>query len=139
MTELDLETAKTQTLILVDDNKDIQTVVGISLKNFGFNVVMFGTGQSALDALLEVQPQIVLVDHGLPDMSGIELGSRIRNSSGGDKITLVMFTGSQEPETQRLAQEAGFDEFLVKPIRMQDLRTTLLALSQTHNVSSDDT
>ncbi len=128
MTEPELESIESKTLILVDDNKDIQTVVALSLKKVGFKIVVFGTGQAALDAMDEVQPDIVVVDQGLPDMSGIELGTRIRMSPGGKTIALVMFTGSLLRETHQLAKEAGFDDFLVKPIRMQNLRERLLAL-----------
>ena len=109
------------TVLLVDDNPDIQTVVSMSLEHFGFSVVCVGSGSEALAAITSHQPSLVIIDYGLPDMDGISVGERIRQSSG-DQVKLILFSGSIDDAIKTRAEAAGFVDYLLKPIRMNELK-----------------
>jgi CheY-like chemotaxis protein len=69
-----------------------------------------------VEAILEVRPDIALVDVGLPGLDGYEVARRIRADEAGGKVRLVALTGYGLPDDHRRSQEAGFDAHLVKPV-----------------------
>ena len=119
------EISKRKTILLVDDHPDIQTVISVSLEHFGYKVFTAGCGQAAIDSLDEVQPDIAIIDYGLPDMDGIEVGKQIRQHRIGDQVILILFSGAHENKVQDQADSVGFAAYLIKPIRMQLLRERL--------------
>ncbi len=81
----------------------------------GHTVEVACDGASALACAPAFDPRVVLVDIGLPDLDGYEVGRRLR-SLLPPGITLVALTGYNTPDDRRQAAEAGFDAHLVKPI-----------------------
>jgi CheY-like chemotaxis protein len=83
----------------------------------------------AVDATVEFQPDIVLLDLGLPKLNGFDAARRIREQPGGLERVLIALTGwGQEGDRQR-SKEAGFDHHLTKPIDFDVLRELLAAAS----------
>ena len=70
---------------------------------------------SSSEAAKEFQPEVVFMDIGLPGMSGYDVARRLRALPGSEKVLLVAVSGYGEEEDRRLAHEAGFDEYIVKP------------------------
>ena len=75
-----------------------------------------GDGQALLQAVTQHRPDIVILDIGLPGMSGYEVGRRIREQDWGRSVVLVAQTGWGQEEDRQRTQEAGFDAHLVKPV-----------------------
>ena len=82
-------------------------------------------GQQALAAVDEGLPEIALIDIGLPDMDGYQLARLIRARPGGDRIVLVAVTGYGQPEDRRQSLDAGFDDHLLKPVKLEELTLVL--------------
>jgi CheY-like chemotaxis protein len=72
------------------------------------------------------QPEIVLVDLGLPDIDGYAVARAVRAAPGGDAILLVAITGYGAASDRRRADDAGFDAHLTKPVNPQELADILL-------------
>ena len=115
-------------VLLVDDNTDIQTVMSISLEQHGYSVRVAGDGESALELLDSIQPDVAIIDRGLPDTDGLQLGKQIRQHPSGAQTKLVLFSGYHEPDMIQQATEIGFVAFFVKPIRLNFLLEKLQSL-----------
>ena len=93
----------------------------------GHDVHEAADGQSAVAVAATLQPDIAIVDIGLPDIDGYEVARRLDAQSGG-RIALIALTGYGQPKDQRRALAAGFDLHLVKPVtieRLEEASTTL--------------
>jgi CheY-like chemotaxis protein len=82
----------------------------------GHDTRAVNTARAALLAVPEFQPEVVLLDIGLPEMDGYEVARRLRAQNGKHRMRLVAVTGYGQPADRRRTQAAGFDEHLVKPV-----------------------
>jgi PAS domain S-box-containing protein len=103
-------------ILVVDDNTDSAEALAIALGATGHDVRIARDGPSALQAAEEFEPEVVLLDIGLPGMDGYEVGRRLRAARGPRGIVLIALTGYGRDEDRRRTLEAGFDHHLVKPI-----------------------
>ena len=88
-------------------------------------VVTAHDGPTALAEMARSQPEIVLLDIGLPGMDGIQVGQLIRELPEFDGVLLVAVTGYGRDEDRRKTQQVGFDEHLVKPPSIEQLKMIL--------------
>ena len=102
------------TILLVDDEKGIRKVLGITLTDSGFTVHSAGNGQDALRIFRKVQPSIVLTDIKMPDMDGIELLQRIKQENPDTEV--IMFTGQGDMELAIRSLKLDATDFVTKPI-----------------------
>jgi signal transduction histidine kinase/CheY-like chemotaxis protein len=108
-------------ILVVDDNVDAADTLAMALELLGHMVRTAYSAAAALAQANAFQPSLILLDIGLPDMNGYEVARRIRAEPWGSGIRLVAATGwSQEADRQR-AQDAGFDDHMVKPIEFARL------------------
>ncbi|MDQ8180693.1 CheR family methyltransferase [Pelagicoccus sp. SDUM812005] len=103
-------------VMVVDDNKVAADVTAKYLEHFGHEVLVAYSGQSALEKGGGFQPDVVLMDIGMPEMDGVETARRVRKEGWGEKTLLVATTGWGQEKDRKLTKEAGFNEHLVKPI-----------------------
>ena len=103
-------------VLIVDDNRDMADTIAALLSAAGHDVRTVYDGLSAVATALEYRPDVVLLDIGLPGISGYEVARRIRSSEHGRPVVLVALTGYGQDEDRRRAREAGFDRHLVKPV-----------------------
>ncbi len=113
-------------ILLVDDSADTSNLLAILFRHQGHSVTIASDGQQALAALDQSLPDFAFIDIGLPDMDGYQLAQTIRARPGGDRIVLVAVTGYGQPEDRRRALEAGFDDHLLKPVKLDDLSEVLI-------------
>ena len=83
-------------------------------------------GQEAVDVAQAFQPELVLLDIGLPKLNGYEVARRIRQQPWGQDVILVALTGWGQAEDRRLSQEAGFNFHIVKPLDLVDLENPVI-------------
>ena len=112
-------------LLVVDDNRDAADSLAMLLDGEGCAVTLAYDGETALALALAQQPQLVLLDIGLPGMDGYAVAQAIRHRSAGAPIRLVALTGYGQPTDRKRSQAAGFDAHLVKPVDLQTLRGLL--------------
>jgi CheY-like chemotaxis protein len=112
-------------VVVVDDNRDSADTLAALLEAWGHDVRTLYDGPSAIAAVAEFQPKVVLLDIGLPKMNGYEVAAQLRKSANGRSLILVAFTGYGQDEDRRRVREAGFDYHLVKPLEPAELEKIL--------------
>jgi signal transduction histidine kinase/CheY-like chemotaxis protein len=120
------EAAATPRRVLVtEDNEDLAQSVALTLALDGHSVRIASDGHSALHALPVFDPDVVLLDVGLPDMNGYEVARQIRRHSPRTDLTIITLSGYGQPEDRRQSKAAGCDAHLVKPVDPDVLRDLL--------------
>ena len=112
-------------ILVVDDNHDAARALALLLKLSGHEVHTAPDGPSGLDAVAEFQPDVVLLDIGMPGMDGYEVARHIRQSPSLRDVCLVALTGWGQEEDVRFAHASGFDHHLLKPVDLNRLMDTL--------------
>ena len=103
-------------ILVVDDNRDAAQTLALLLSLDGGQTRVAHDGHEALDVAAQMQPEVVLLDIGLPKLNGYEVAERMRQQPWGEHITLVALTGWGQEEDRRKSAQAGFDAHLVKPV-----------------------
>jgi len=116
-----------RSILLVEDNVDARDALSVLLELEGHVVAVAGEGHQALELVRARDPDIALVDIGLPGIDGYEVARRVR-ALDGRRPVLIALTGYGQPEDRRRASEAGFDDLLVKPVDPTALATLLATL-----------
>lgn len=112
-------------VLVVDDNEDSAESLRMLLEMDGHQVRTAHDGRDALAAAQEFQPEVVLLDIGLPDMSGHEVARRLARDPRNRDVTLAALTGWGQAEDRRRSAEAGFQHHLVKPVHPAELKRVL--------------
>lgn len=108
-------------ILVVDDNQDSANSLALLLKLSGHTTFTAFDGASAIDAAESLVPDFMLLDIGLPQVSGCDVCRIIRERPWGQKMIIIALTGWGEEEDRRRTLEAGFDHHLVKPVDFQSL------------------
>jgi signal transduction histidine kinase/CheY-like chemotaxis protein len=111
-------------ILVVDDNEPAAEALGKLLEYKGHEVNLAFTGESAVLAVAKLNPQIVLLDIGLPDIDGYMVAEKLRSNNFSG--TLIALTGYGQDEDKLKAKKAGFNHFLVKPIGIAELEGILI-------------
>jgi CheY-like chemotaxis protein len=98
------------------------------LEIWGHHVELAENGLQGVERALAGQPDVALIDIGLPGLDGNEVARRIRAVFGTDHMSLIAMTGYGQPEDRRRALQAGFDSYLVKPVDPAHLARLLAEL-----------
>ena len=109
---------------MVDDNVDGAATLAELLRMMGCDVSVANDGHSAVTAVAEHRPEVVLLDIGLPDINGYEVARQVRAMRGLRQPRLIALTGWGQEQDKRMAAQAGFDEHWTKPVdpaRLQQL------------------
>ncbi len=112
-------------VLVVDDNEAAARLLGILLNDLGHHVDLAFDGLDALAAAEARHPDVVLMDIGMPILSGYDTARQLRKTEWGRAATLIAVTGWGQDEDLRRTQEAGFDHHLVKPLEMWHLERIL--------------
>lgn len=112
-------------VLVVDDNKDSAISLGMMLKFLGYETKTAHDGLEAIEATTAFQPDVVLLDIGLPKLNGYEVARAIRQEHGNSKPILVAVTGWGQEDDKKLATEAGFNHHLTKPAELDTLMKLL--------------
>ena len=112
-------------VMVVDDNLELALGLARLLKLLGHDVKMAHDGPTALEAARSFQPEVVLLDIGLPGLDGYQVATILRQECCGRRPRIIAITGYGHEEDRRRSREAGFDYHLVKPIEFRSLVTLL--------------
>jgi PAS domain S-box-containing protein len=107
--------ARRKRVLVVEDHDDGREMLAITLRMHGHDVLVAATGREGLDLAARRKVDVALLDIGLPDLDGYEVGRRLR-ASFGSRIRLVALTGYGQPKDRERSRQAGFDAHLVKPV-----------------------
>ncbi|MCI0458232.1 MAG: ATP-binding protein [Gemmataceae bacterium] len=115
-------------VLVVDDNLDAAESLALLVRLWGHEVRVAHDGQGALSEATAFRPEVVLLDIGLPGLSGYEVAARLRALPDARATLLVAMTGWGQPQDRQRAREAGFDVHLTKPADPEVLHALLVGL-----------
>lgn len=114
-----------QTILLVEDTRELAQVIARELEAAGYRVLRAGDGQTALEIHARERPDLMILDWMLPRLSGIDVLSRLRQSSA---TPVLMLTARGEEADRVIGLELGADDYLPKPFSMRELVARVRAL-----------
>ena len=112
-------------VLVVDDNQDFVQMLELCVAGMGHEVRKAFDGQTAISAALSFRPDVVLLDLGLPVVSGLDVARELRRHREMANMRLVALTGWGQEEDRRHTSEAGFDYHLTKPTDPEELEKLL--------------
>jgi len=127
----DESTQEKRRVLLVDDNPDALESLRMLLEYVGHEIAVASDGRSAIERVVSWQPEVALIDIGLPDLDGYEVVTRLRAMNLDARPLLVALTGYGQPEDRMRALSAGFDVHLTKPVDLDEL-TRILSWKGAH-------
>lgn len=104
------------TILVIDNDPDLATVFCDALVLNNFGALMATTGLAGIELAQQHQPELVVCDISLPDISGYDVVERLRSHPTTATIPVIMFTGHGTPEAFRRSMEQGADDYLTKPV-----------------------
>jgi len=117
---------KLRRILVADDNRDAGETLAMLLRLDGHEVHVALDGLEAVEMFGRVQPEVVILDIGMPGLSGHEVARRIRDQHGERSVTLIAVTGWGQKADKDRAAASGFDHHFTKPVEP----TVLSALLQ---------
>ncbi|MGE3772291.1 MAG: PAS domain-containing protein, partial [Gammaproteobacteria bacterium] len=112
-------------VLVADDNRDAADTLAMVLEGFGHRVwVAYSGGEAIATARLQ-QPAVVILDIGMPDLTGYEVASALRAEPAGRGMLLLAITGWGQDVDRRRALDAGFDRHLTKPVDAQQVQQAI--------------
>lgn len=115
-------------ILIIEDSQDAAETTSMILAREGHEVRIAGTGVQGLAEAHEFNPDVILCDIGLPGIDGYQVVRRLREDPALSGIYVIALTGYGREKDRQMAQEAGFDEHMTKPIDFPVLRRTLTQL-----------
>lgn len=109
------------TVVVVDDDKNILDVVGLLLKNEGFEVHEMQWGDKCLESVEQMNPDIMLIDVMMPGMGGWELVRKLKERGLADNIKIAMLTVVEKPDDENADLGPYVLDYIRKPFAIHDL------------------
>jgi DNA-binding response OmpR family regulator len=116
-------------VVIADDDPDMVLTLSMLLQDEGHEVREVYSGRHVMGSVIDFDPDVVVLDIGLPGLSGWEVAREIRRRCGNDRPTLIGISGEYREGADRiLSQILGFNHYLVKPCAPADLLKLLVPL-----------
>jgi type IV pilus assembly protein PilB len=116
MAQIQQVTTDQQTILVVDDSSTVRSLVEFILDADGYKVLQAEDGQQAWNILQRIKPSLVLSDCEMPNMSGIELLTRMREQVRFNDVPIILLTARKGEEDEVLGLSAGADDYIGKPV-----------------------
>ncbi len=117
-----------KTVLIVDDEAAIREMIAVALQMAGYRCLEAENAQSAHAIVVDHQPDIILLDWMMPDVSGIELARRLKRETAYADIPIIMLTARSEEDNKIQGLEAGADDYITKPFSPRELIARLKAV-----------
>lgn len=109
------------TILVVDDEEDIRTVLRLTLTRAGFEVREAGSGEAALLYVAETKPDLILLDVLMPGMDGFAVCRALRQKKETADMPILLFSARTDSRSRQEGLEAGATKYLTKPLRPEQL------------------
>lgn len=117
-----------KTVLIVDDEAPIREMLSVALHMAGYQCLEAANAQTAHALIVDHQPDIVLLDWMMPEVSGIELARRLKRDPITADIPIIMLTARGEEDNKIQGLEAGADDYITKPFSPRELLARLKAV-----------
>ena len=125
-------------ILIVDDEKDIMEFIGYNLEKEGYQVIGCTRGDEAYDLAQKHLPQLIILDIMMPEIDGVELCRIIRDDEKLKNSLILFLTARNEDYSQIAAFQAGADDYISKPVRINVLKFRVQALLKRLNRTVED-
>ena len=122
-------------ILVVEDDKRIARFLELELKHEGYDVVTAGDGRTGLDAALDPQTDLVILDLMLPELSGVEVCRRVRHQSD---VPIIMLTAKDDVSDKVMGLDMGADDYMTKPFAIEELLARIRVGLKKHRVGHAD-
>jgi DNA-binding response OmpR family regulator len=129
-----VETPAAATILLVDDEAPIQRMLEFPLKKDGYNVVLAGDGEEALEKFRAGKFDLVVLDIMMPKLDGLEVCKEIRAESN---VPIVMLTARADEVDKVIGLELGADDYMTKPFSLREFRSRVKAALRRAGMATD--
>jgi len=119
-----------QRILVVDDEDDVRTIIAMGLEDHGFTVATAASGLEALRIIREHEPELVILDLMMPEMSGEDVCRAIKEGPSGHEIIVVVMSARSDLQTKVKCLQMGAEEYLVKPVDAEELAARVTRLLQ---------
>lgn len=116
------------TILLVDDEMAIRTMLCVALEAAGYNVLQAESAQQAHGIIIDRSPDLVLLDWMMPGTTGLELLRRLKRDELTEKIPVIMLTAKAEEDSKISGLDAGADDYIAKPFSPRELISRVKAI-----------
>ena len=118
----------TERILVVDDDRATADTLALLIRTLGYEAKAVYSGQAAVEQIIKFEPDMALIDIGMPERNGYDTVAEIRKQPGGTHVILVAVTGWSRDEDKRRAYDAGFDLHVTKPMRVETLKELISLL-----------
>lgn len=127
-------------ILIIEDEPDIRETLAYNFKTEGFNVHAEASGKKALEICKAFEPNIVILDLMLPDMSGLDICKKIKNSDDYPDPSIIMLTAKGEEVDRIIGFEVGADDYVTKPFSVRELilRVKVIIKKQANGFETDN-
>jgi two-component system alkaline phosphatase synthesis response regulator PhoP len=115
------EILRKKKILVVDDEKELTSLVSLHMKMAGYEVLIASTGEKALDISREEKPDLIILDLMLPKIDGWEVCKQLRQDVATQDIPVIMLTARTQTEDKLKGFEAGADDYVTKPFSPREL------------------
>jgi DNA-binding response OmpR family regulator len=112
---------KTITILVIDDDITIRTLLGSTLTNKGFNVISAENGHKGLELAKAQDIDIILLDWMMPEMDGIEVLTELKHDGDTEDIPVIMLTSKEKGGDVELANSKGAIDYIIKPFKLHEV------------------
>lgn len=116
------------TILIIEDESAIREMLSFSLMQAGYIVIQAGSAMEALRIFDEITPDLIIVDWGLPQISGLELVKTIRETDVISEAPIIMLTARTQEHDKVRGLDYGVDDYMTKPVSVKELQARIKAL-----------
>lgn len=126
------------TILVVEDEVPIRTMIRYALEKAGFIVKEAGDATTAEKSIAEQRPNLILLDWMLPHLSGIDFTKRLKKANHTREIPIILLTAKAEEDNKVTGLESGADDYVIKPFSPRELVARIRAVLRRGGVKEDD-
>ena len=115
-------------ILVVEDDLEIQELISVNLARAGYRVQRAADAETAQNLVNSTLPDLILLDWGLPGLSGVDLMRRLRTNPRSRELSIIMLTARSEERDKIVGLDAGADDFITKPFSPRELLARITAV-----------
>ena len=124
-------------ILIVEDDENIQQLVGYNLTKAGYHTIYADTGEQALSILSKTKPDLILLDLMLPELSGVDVCKTVKTEKQTSHIPIIILTAKGEEEDITAGLDLGADDYITKPFSPKVLLSRIKAVLRRQGAQKD--